>query len=334
MSTFFLKKVLPATVAIAAIWLGVKYLLPVALPFLLGAAVALLAEPLVQPIANRLNRTVGAAAGVSLTPVRTCRRGIASGRYRRAAGGAAGPERPATGRYCPTRPYRSAKLAHRTVRKRAPAAAAAAESNSFRIFQRRHCADPTSKAASAGSSRHCVGNCWQWGAKSGHRHLGCFPHFCPAAPTKGVYCRLQLVAAAYSGIKTSPHRLGRVAESPTEALRCHLGDRQRRVSADADSPRNFVGGRGRPCGCGAHFGYRYGAGALGCGQLAARRKPAGHWSFMHLRRSLYDPDGTGTQAGRKSAGSGPSDHPGRAISRLSVLGFSGTVADPDFSLRR
>lgn len=67
MSTFFPKKVLPAAAATVAVWLAVKYLLPVALPFILGAAVALLAEPLVKPIANRLNRTVGAATGVSLT---------------------------------------------------------------------------------------------------------------------------------------------------------------------------------------------------------------------------------------------------------------------------
>ena len=67
MAEFFSKKILPFGIALGAIWLAVKYLFPVALPFLLGGAVALLAEPLVTPISNRLNRTVGAAVGVSLT---------------------------------------------------------------------------------------------------------------------------------------------------------------------------------------------------------------------------------------------------------------------------
>lgn len=67
MSTFFFKKLLPAVAAVAALWLAVKYLLPAALPFLLGAAVAFLAEPVVRPLSKRWNRTAGAAVGVSLT---------------------------------------------------------------------------------------------------------------------------------------------------------------------------------------------------------------------------------------------------------------------------
>ena len=67
MSGFFLKKLLPAAVAIVVAWVGLKYLLPVTLPFLLGGSVALLAEPVVSRISGRLNRTVGAAAGVTLT---------------------------------------------------------------------------------------------------------------------------------------------------------------------------------------------------------------------------------------------------------------------------
>lgn len=67
MDTFFFKKILPVGAAIAVAWLTGKYLLPVALPFLLGAGVALLAEPAVRPIARKLNRTAGAALGVSLT---------------------------------------------------------------------------------------------------------------------------------------------------------------------------------------------------------------------------------------------------------------------------
>lgn len=67
MGAFFLKKVLPAGAAVAALWLAGKYLLPVALPFLLGAGVAVLAEPVVKPLAGKLNRTAGAALGVGLT---------------------------------------------------------------------------------------------------------------------------------------------------------------------------------------------------------------------------------------------------------------------------
>lgn len=67
MSEFFLKKVLPVGAAVAAVWLAGKYLLPVVTPFLLGGAVALLAEPVVRPVARKCNRTVGAALGVSLT---------------------------------------------------------------------------------------------------------------------------------------------------------------------------------------------------------------------------------------------------------------------------
>ena len=67
MRTFFLKKVLPVGAAVIAVWLAGKYLLPVALPFLLGAGVAILAEPMVKPVAEKLNRTAAAALGVSLT---------------------------------------------------------------------------------------------------------------------------------------------------------------------------------------------------------------------------------------------------------------------------
>ena len=67
MSATFLKKLLPIGAGIALLWLGIKYLLPVALPFLLGGAVALMAEPVAAPIARRLNRTAAAAVAVSLT---------------------------------------------------------------------------------------------------------------------------------------------------------------------------------------------------------------------------------------------------------------------------
>ncbi len=67
MSNFFFKKLLSAAVGVLVLWVAVKYLLPVALPFLLGAAVALLAEPLVQPVSRKLNRTAAAVVGVGLT---------------------------------------------------------------------------------------------------------------------------------------------------------------------------------------------------------------------------------------------------------------------------
>ncbi len=60
-----LKKILPVAAVIAGLWLGIQYLLPVALPFLLGAALAVAAEPLVRPLSARLPR--GAAAGIGVT---------------------------------------------------------------------------------------------------------------------------------------------------------------------------------------------------------------------------------------------------------------------------
>lgn len=59
------KKILSVAAVFAGLWLGVRYILPVALPFLLGAALALAAEPLVRRLAVRLPR--GAAAGVGVT---------------------------------------------------------------------------------------------------------------------------------------------------------------------------------------------------------------------------------------------------------------------------
>ena len=51
----------------AALWLGGKLLLPLCFPFLLGTALALLAEPLVDRLCSRvhLNRTLAAGLGVS-----------------------------------------------------------------------------------------------------------------------------------------------------------------------------------------------------------------------------------------------------------------------------
>lgn len=67
MISFLSKKILPVLAVAAGVFLGVKYLLPVVFPFLVGAGVALLAEPLVRPVGNRAGRGLGAALGVSLT---------------------------------------------------------------------------------------------------------------------------------------------------------------------------------------------------------------------------------------------------------------------------
>lgn len=48
-------------------YLAVRYLLPLALPFLLGAGLALAAEPLVAPLSRRLPRAAAAGIGVTIT---------------------------------------------------------------------------------------------------------------------------------------------------------------------------------------------------------------------------------------------------------------------------
>ena len=50
-----------------ALGLAAKHLLPVAMPFLLGAAIAWLAEPVVAPVAKRWKRGWAAGLGVTLT---------------------------------------------------------------------------------------------------------------------------------------------------------------------------------------------------------------------------------------------------------------------------
>jgi len=47
-------------------WLGLKYLLPLAMPFLLGAGLALLAEPVVKRLARKFPRPLCSAIGVTL----------------------------------------------------------------------------------------------------------------------------------------------------------------------------------------------------------------------------------------------------------------------------
>jgi sporulation integral membrane protein YtvI len=64
MSPFF-KKILTLAAIFAGLWLAVRYVLPVALPFLLGAGLALAAEPLVKRLTGRLPRAVAAGVGVT-----------------------------------------------------------------------------------------------------------------------------------------------------------------------------------------------------------------------------------------------------------------------------
>lgn len=67
MTAFLTKKILPLLAAVAGVFLGIKYLLPVVFPFLVGAGIAVLAEPLVRPVGQRAGRTLGSALGVTLT---------------------------------------------------------------------------------------------------------------------------------------------------------------------------------------------------------------------------------------------------------------------------
>ena len=63
----FLRKTFVYTAITLAVGLGIRYLLPVGMPFLFGAAVAYLAEPMVSTIAKRHSRSLAAGLGVSLT---------------------------------------------------------------------------------------------------------------------------------------------------------------------------------------------------------------------------------------------------------------------------
>ena len=69
MSDSLLRKLLILPLILGAVWLGAKYVLPVLLPFLLGGALALAAEPLVYFGRKKLglSRTVSAGFGVSVT---------------------------------------------------------------------------------------------------------------------------------------------------------------------------------------------------------------------------------------------------------------------------
>ena len=63
----FLEKILPVVVIGGFLWLAARYLLPVALPFLLGAGIALAAEPAVSGISRKLPRWAAAAFCITAT---------------------------------------------------------------------------------------------------------------------------------------------------------------------------------------------------------------------------------------------------------------------------
>lgn len=61
------KKAVNIVLLILGLWLGIRFLLPIALPFLLGAMLALVAEPVVTFGVRRLHLPRGLAAGVGVT---------------------------------------------------------------------------------------------------------------------------------------------------------------------------------------------------------------------------------------------------------------------------
>lgn len=63
------RKILVFAVSLLALWLGVRYLMPVALPFALGAGMALAAEPGVRFLCSRLRLPRGLAAGITVSGV-------------------------------------------------------------------------------------------------------------------------------------------------------------------------------------------------------------------------------------------------------------------------
>ena len=66
MPSFSLRKLGAVLFAGALLWLGIRYLLPVFLPFLLAAVMALASEPLVRVFRQRLKLPQAAAAGVGV----------------------------------------------------------------------------------------------------------------------------------------------------------------------------------------------------------------------------------------------------------------------------
>ena len=67
MSLPLLKKLGILLLSLLALWLGSRYLLPIALPFLLAALLALISEPLVRVLKSRLRLPDWAASGAGVT---------------------------------------------------------------------------------------------------------------------------------------------------------------------------------------------------------------------------------------------------------------------------
>ena len=65
------RKIVTILLILACIWLGLQFLLPITLPFLLAALLALVAEPLVRGLHRHLHLPRGAAAAVGVTVVLT-----------------------------------------------------------------------------------------------------------------------------------------------------------------------------------------------------------------------------------------------------------------------
>ena len=63
------KKIRTLALALGALWLGVRYVLPVSVPFLLGGGLALAAEPGVRFLSGKLRLPRSAAAGVGVGAV-------------------------------------------------------------------------------------------------------------------------------------------------------------------------------------------------------------------------------------------------------------------------
>ena len=69
MSQFSIRKFPTILITGVLVWLSVRYLLPIALPFLLAGIVALIAEPLINNLHRRLHVPQGLAAAIGVTVV-------------------------------------------------------------------------------------------------------------------------------------------------------------------------------------------------------------------------------------------------------------------------
>lgn len=67
MPALSLQKIASITILGVLVWLSAQHLLPIALPFLLGAALAFAAEPLVRMLSGRLGLRRGIASGIGVT---------------------------------------------------------------------------------------------------------------------------------------------------------------------------------------------------------------------------------------------------------------------------